>query len=181
MTTWSKVSWTDAGQVLKLISPKKPVPGDAGVAPDAYCRTLVERGDLEAAVKFIGAAVPRYEAIVWATQVLRTRWAQGRTDPIVAAILQWVDDPSDARRRAIYAMAQDDDDSPAGLLGMAVFYSGGSISQPDLPAILPPPEVCGVIASGAVLNAAYSQPDSDTVLREAIRFGEAVASQRELA
>lgn len=181
MTTWSKVSWADAGQVLKLINPKTPVPADADTTPDAYCRTLVGRGDLAAAVRFMGAALPRYEAIVWATQVLRTRWGKGRTDAIVAATLQWVDDPTDARRRTIYARAQDDDDSPAGLLGMAVFYSGGSISAPDLPAILPPAQVCGVLASGAVTNAAYSQPDSDAVLREAVRLGEAMASQRELA
>ncbi len=181
MTTWSKVSWTDAGQVLKLIRPKQPVPDDAGVAPDAYCRLLAERGDLESAVHFIGAALPRYEAVVWATQVLRTRWAKGRTDPILAAILQWIDDPSETRRRDLHTLAQDEDDSPAGLLGLAVFYSGGSISQPDLPAILPPPHACGLLASSAILKAAYSQPDADAVVREAIRLGEAVATQRELA
>lgn len=180
MTNWSKVSWTDAGQVLQLINAKKPVPDDADVAPDTYCRLLVARGDLAGAVQFIGTALPRYEAVVWATQVLRTQWAEGRTDPIVATVLQWVDDPSDTRRRAIQAMAQDDD-GPAGSLGMSVFYSGGSLSEPDFPAVLPPPQICGIMASAAVLESAHSQPDAAGVLREAIRLGEAIASQRELA
>ena len=181
MAAWAKVSWTEAGQVLEQINPRQVGLATPGQSPADYCQALVDAGSLAQAVKFIGAALPRYESVVWATQVLRGCWRPGRTDPLVATVLQWIDDPNDARRRAVFALAEAEDDGPAELLGMAVFFSGGSISEPDLPAILPAPMICGRFTAGAVLNAAYDEPEPQAVLAEAVRIGMSVASQPELA
>jgi len=180
MASWSKVNWTEAGQVLALINPRKRDWTDTELSPAEYCQALIDRGALTDAVKFIGAALPRYESVVWATRVLRSNWVPGRTDPLVAMALQWIDDPSDARRRAIFSAANDADGA-GELLAMAVYYSGGSISEPDLPAVLPPPMICGRFTAGAVLDAAYDNPDPQPLLNEAVRLGMSVASQPEPA
>lgn len=178
MALWSKVTWSDASQIMALVG--KPFDsGDDGnpVLPDAYCRMLVDKQQLSDAATFIGHALPRYEGIVWAVQALRTRWPDGKTDPIITEILRWVDDPSDDQRRAIQDMADAaPSDSPAALLGHAVFLSGGSISEPDLPPVLPPADVSAKLATAAVLTAAFADPDPNGALMGAIAIGQTIAS-----
>jgi hypothetical protein len=180
MANWSKVTWSSASQVMALVG--KPFDfNDGGVAaptlPDAYCRMLVDNQRLSDAATFVGHALPRYEGIVWAVQALRTHWSAGKSDPIVTEILRWVDDPSDEQRRTIRDMADAaPSDSPAALLGLAVFMSGGSISEPDLPAVLPPPDVSAKLAAAAVLTAAFADPSPTDMLMGAVAIGLSIAS-----
>ncbi|WP_295527183.1 hypothetical protein [Novosphingobium sp. Chol11] len=178
MTHWTQVTWGNGGQVLEFIGrDADDIAADshAALAPDQYCQVLIDRGDIIAAVEFLGHALPRYEAVVWAAQVLR-RLTPGQDD-MLTAVLRWIDDPNDAQRRAVYERAERlPNDSAKALLGNAVFYSGGSISGPDLPPVLPPAFACGKSAYGAVLKAAYATNEPDTILRDALRIGESIAS-----
>jgi hypothetical protein len=180
MALWSKVTWSDASQVMTLVG--KPFDFDDGgpaapVLPDAYCKMLVDKQRLSDAATFVGHALPRYEGIVWAVQSLRTRISGAQSDPIITAVLRWVDDPTDDQRRAIRTMADAaQSGSPAALLGMAVFLSGGSISEPDLPAVLPPPDSSAKLATAAVLTAAFADPDPNEALMGAISIGQTIAS-----
>jgi hypothetical protein len=178
MTDWTRVTWGNGGQVLELIG-RDPediaADSNAALTPDKYCQSLVDRGEIGKAVEFVAHALPRYEAVVWAAQVLR-RLTPGQ-DTMLTAVLRWIDDPNDADRRAVYERAELlPTGSAKALLGTAVFYSGGSISGPDLPAVLPPAFACGKAAYGAVLTAAYDANDKDAVLRDALRIGESIAS-----
>jgi len=178
MTHWARVGWSNAAQVLDIIG--QPVDDAAGtdLPPHLYCTKLVETGQLEKATTFVGHALPRFETIMWAVQAMRTRAPEGRSDPIVTEVLRWIDDPTDERRRAIYAMADAAGGSSASaLLGYAVFMSGGSISEPDLPAVLPPADVCAKLAGAAVLKAAFADADPQAALRNAIAIGDSVARQ----
>jgi hypothetical protein len=180
MALWSKVTWSDASQVMALVG--KPFDFDDGdpiapVLPDAYCRMLIDKRRVSDATTFVGHALPRYEGIVWAVQALRSRWPEGKTDPIITEILRWIDDPSDEQRRIIHGMAQTaSSDSPASLLGLAVFLSGGSISEPDLPPVLPPADASAKLATAAVLIAAFADPDPTDALMGAVAIGQTIAS-----
>jgi len=178
MTSWAKVGWSNAGQVLSIIGTTGDDDMGGALPPDVYCTRLVETGQLELAATFVGHALPRFETIMWAVQALRTRLPKGQSDPIVTEVLRWIDDPTDERRRAIHVMAESAGGSSApALLGYAVFMSGGSISEPDLPAVLPPAGVCAKLAGAAVLKAAFADADPQMALRDAISIGDNIARQ----
>ncbi len=178
MSNWTQVTWSTGGQVLEIIGREpEDIASDsnAALAPDAYCQALIAKGEITKATEFLAHSLPRYEAIVWAAQVLR-RLTPGQDD-MLTAVLRWIDDPNDDDRRAVYARANLlKSGSAKYYLGIAVFYSGGSISEPDLPAVLPPPFFCGKCVYGAIMTAAYATNDSATILRDALRIGESIAS-----
>lgn len=182
MTNWTKVGWSNASQVLGIIGQPFDDTSSANLPPDAYFTKLVETERLEDAATFVGHALPRFEAIMWAVQALRTRLPEGKSDPIVTEVLRWIDDPTDERRRAIFRMAEAAGGSSApALLGYAVFMSGGSISEPDLPAVLPPADVCAKLAGAAVLKSAFADVNPQEALRNAITIGDSVARQGAVA
>jgi hypothetical protein len=180
MASWSKVTWSDASQVIALVGKSFDFDDDSAAAPmlpATYFQMLVDRQRLSDAATFVSHALPRYEGIVWAVQSLRTHWSAGRSDALVTEILRWIDNPSDEQRRAIRNMADAlPSDSPAALLGLAVFLSGGSISEPELPAVLPPPDVSAKLAAAAVLKAAFDETEPTEMLMGAISIGQSIAS-----
>lgn len=178
MKQWPKVAWSDAGQVLELMSDASLAGDDTSVEPHVFFDNLVAGGNLSAAANFVGHALPRYEGIAWAVQTLLSQGAIERSSPLVTAILRWVDNPDDDRRRAVWDLAEKaPDGTPAKLLGMAVFMSGGSISEPDLHPVLPPPGVSAKLATAAVSVAAYARPDPSSLLKNAVEIGRQAASQ----
>ena len=131
--SWSRSTWTDAGQLANLIDPDADSSEAVGQTPPAWFARLVGRGDLTEACEFLAHALPRYECVVWAAQALLETGAVDRADPAVVAILRWIDNPDDATRRAAGAAADAVRNASAPkLLANAVFFSGGSIAPPDL-------------------------------------------------
>lgn len=173
---WTRSSLTDAGQVLALI---EPVRGreQAQLGPlAAWCDRLVAKGELTGAVRFIAHALPRYDCIVWAVRAGLAIGAFDRADPAIIAVLQWLDDPSDALRRAAAEAGEAvPEQSPVTLLCQAVFMSGGSIVPEDLAPVQPPADTCAKLASAAVLLGAYACADPKAALRQVIELGEAAA------
>lgn len=176
---WSLSAWTDAGQLAALIDPAK-VPDEAiGVAPAQWFATLRAQGKTFDAVSFLAHALPRYECVVWAAQSLIEGRVLDRSDTFATAALRWIDDPSDRLRRAAGEAAERSGRSRAGeLLCQAVFYSGGSIAPEDLPAVPAPPQMCALMAAGAVLTGAYDQEAPSAVIERAFQIGEALARQQ---
>ena len=67
----------------------------------------------------------------------------------------WVLDPSEENRRACWSAAEAAEiGSPAGCTAMAAFFSGGSLSLPDLPVVPPGEDLTGRMATGALMLAA---------------------------
>lgn len=181
MGHWSKVSWTTARQIIELMGEDAVDAADARMLaepPEAYFRKLVADGKLSEAVKFVGLALPRYEGIVWAVQSLLSQDAMPRTSPLVTTALRWIDDPDDGLRRNVYALASKERKlTPARLIGEAIFFSGGTISEPDLPPVLPAPEMSGHMVGYAVIVAGHQSDKAVDLYRTALAAGEKFAEQ----
>jgi hypothetical protein len=180
-TAWPKTLWSDAGQIFDFIGGAIAHEGDPDAlqaAPGAYFKELVEAGKLRDAVYFVSHALPRYEGVVWAAQTLLAAGAVDRNNPLVIAVLRWIDDPCEDLRRAVEKLlAAEVVTSPAYMLAKAAFMSGGSISLPEYPPVLAPPAASAKYASGAIFDAASSAPDRAAFLLQAAELGDAIASQ----
>lgn len=181
MKPWPATNWTDSGQIIDDIGDAFDA-GDLAdkvhLTPDKFFDLLITGKKLREAVQFVGHALPRYEGIVWALQALLQANALDRSAPLTNAILRWADGPNEDLRRDIQILADAElDYTPAQLLGMAVFSSGGSVSEPDLPVVLAPTSTSARFAAGAVMTAAYATSDPNALLLQAAQAGAAMASQ----
>jgi hypothetical protein len=181
MNAWPKTTWTEAGQIFDFVGSAirhGGAPDELRQPPHAYFGKLVEAGSFHEALYFVGHALPRYESVVWATQTLLASGAVDRTNPLVVAVLRWIDDPCEDLRRRIEQIADDVRViTPAYLLARAAFMSGGSISKPDTPPVLAPADACAKFAVGAVLEAASLSDSAEQFMRQAAELGEGMASQ----
>jgi hypothetical protein len=183
MRQWHKIAYIEAEQVLqsaRLLSSKWTKCYACDMQPHQYCESLVAEKNHTKAVQFIAHALPRYESVVWAAQSLLSYPTTEKQNPLTRAILQWIDDPTDEGRREVMRLAQiaedNDDDSAMNHLGKAVFFSGGSISLPELPPVLPPANSCNVLSMAAVVQGAHQQADPKAALLRAIDLGDEIAS-----
>jgi hypothetical protein len=173
---WKRSTWTDAGQLVTLIDPDAGPGEAAGRSLPDWFAVLVAKDELSAALGFVAHALPRYECVTWAAQALLETGAAERADPLVNAVLRWIDNPEDATRRAAATMAEAvRQPTPERLLALAVFFSGGSIAPPDLAAVQPAPDICARMAAAAVLVGAQRLPAPAGALRTALALGEAMA------
>jgi hypothetical protein len=177
MTVWNHSPWTDAGQLTLLIDPDNDPGEAAGQSLPAWYARLLDGGDLDGALEFMAHALPRYECVVWAARALLETGIADRNDPLMIAVLRWIDNPDDTMRRA----AADAGDgarrtTPAKLLCDAVFLSGGSLAPVDFPPVQPEPYLCAKMASIAVVLGAHTLVDPDGAMRRALTIGEAMVS-----
>jgi hypothetical protein len=133
-----------------------------GMTPRQYLGALGDAGRWLEAVRFLSWALPRREAVWWACQCMRHVHQAGDPESALAAIEaaeRWAAAPTDDNRRAAFEAAEAADfGTPAGCVGAAAFWSGGSMAPPGLEAV-PPAEH---LMPGAVANAVQLA----TVLRE---------------
>lgn len=179
---WAAVRLTGARQVAELVGLPREAWPDAETGVQAHYAMLRAAGDDVAALAFIGHALPRLEVVTWAARILdaesRTRLLDFEDRQALDRALRWLGAPDDAGRRETYEAALEAGDrAPERLLGFAVFFSGGSMSQPELPAVLPPPEACARCAVGAVTLAAHRSDDPAAALLAALALAEAVAAR----
>lgn len=173
MSEWSKVRLTQARQIAELMEiPPRDRP-EPDVTPELWLATQIDQGDLAGAVTFLGHALPRYEAVAWASaQIIPNAGGS----PLSQAIRGWLDGAEDGDRRTVWRLADEaDDDSPERLLGYAVYFSGGSIAPDDQPPVNPDPALCGRFAAAAIIKAAHGGDDPDGALAAAIATGESYA------
>lgn len=181
MTQWTLCKFTEARQVVQLMRIDEGDWPEPSIAPAAHFASIRAAADRADAVRFLALALPRFESLAWASRILeeeaRDRRLPSRDRQALDFALRWLGDPDDARRRAAFEAAEAAGDrAPERMLALAVFFSGGSISMPDLPPVLPPPESSGTFTGAAVLAAAFRTDDPDQVLDRALNLGEAVAS-----
>ena len=182
MDGWDQVRWTEARQVVALMGIEEEAQPAPGITPQAHFAAVRDGGDRDDALAFLGQALPRFEALAWACTILEEEAGRhplpARDRRALDVALRWLGDPSDDRRRAARDAAEDARErAPERMLGMAVFCSGGSISLPDLPPVLPPAEVAGRLAATAISLAAYRSGDPVAVLDRALDLGDKVAAQ----
>lgn len=180
MSDWTRVKWSEAGQIIDLLDWAPAAPTVARTPPQTYFKDLRKTGRLEDATFFLGMALPRLEAVVWTARTVRDL-SEGRDRPkadsdALKASLLWVQDPSDARRRAAFEAANAAGaGSPERLAAMAVFLSGGSLAPDNVQPVPPPNDVVGRIGAGAILVAAGQLPDRVGALNRSLDEGDAIA------
>ncbi|MEP7222374.1 MAG: hypothetical protein ABI673_06860 [Novosphingobium sp.] len=177
MTAWNHSPWTDAGQLTLVIDPDNPAQDAQGQTLPAWFARLKDDGDLDGALEFLAHALPRYECVVWAAQALLETGIANRNDPLMIAVLRWIDSPDDTMRRtAGEAGDEAKKTTPAKLLCDAVFLSGGSLAPVEFPAVQPDPYLCARMAAISVVLGAHTLPDPDGAMRRALAIGEAMVS-----
>lgn len=175
MAPWTLSTWTDAAQLAAAINPRTVDPQARGLPPAEWFARLTQAGRASDATMLLAHAMPRYECVVWALRSLLELKAADRADPPIVAALRWADNPSDQLRRETFAVAEKiDDETPAALLCQAIFLSGGSISEEDLPPVQPPPDACAKLAAAAVLTAAFALDDPDGAIARCHNLGETI-------
>lgn len=155
MTEWTVVFWSSARQIAQEAElPRELWPAEE-VAPDAFFRALRKAGETSAAIAYVAAALPKIEAIEWGLASLPPLAAE---DPDFAARMllrdsarRWLDEPDDDNRRAIERLVDGAEQSwPETLIGLAIFFSGGSIAPEDCPPVPADPGLPGKLIAGAV-------------------------------
>ncbi|MCC7429181.1 MAG: hypothetical protein IT557_20005 [Alphaproteobacteria bacterium] len=147
----------------KALIPQFPAPGP-------FLQAL-SGGDVNAlidGVRWLAHGLMKREAVWWACLAGRLgvtlKGEAAITPPDMAALVAaetWVFKPTEENRRAAWAKAQATEfASPQAWAAVAAFWSGGSMSPPDLPAVPPPDFACGRAVSGAVMIAAVTNPEA---------------------
>jgi hypothetical protein len=152
------------------------------LTPRQFLDALIANGRFPDAARLWAAALPKREAIWWASQCARQAYNGEPPPPAAAAfdaIQKWVVDPSDENRRAAFAAGEAADfGTPVGLVAMATFFSGDSLAPPDLPPV-PPDEhlTASTAANVIILSAVLTQPESaEEKYRKFFALGVGVAS-----
>lgn len=180
MTGWSAVKLTQARQVAMLMDVEHDDLPDATLDAQAGYAALKADGAAADALDYIGHALPRLEAVTWAARLLdaesRLRELPVRDRLALDHALRWLDEPSEANRRATQAAGLTASPRSAEhCLALAVYYSGGSIADAGMAPLLPPPEACLRYAVAAVKRAAFRSAAPDTVMRRAFAAAERIA------
>lgn len=155
MTDWTIVFWSSARQIAEEAKLPPALWPAEDVAPDGYFRELRKQGEIMPAIAYVAAALPKLEAIDWALASLP---ALDPADPAYAArmllrdtIQRWLGEPDDENRRSVERLVeQSDREWPESLIGLAVFFSGGSIAPEDTPPVPAEPGLMGQLVAGAV-------------------------------
>jgi hypothetical protein len=128
-----------------------------------YLDRLVERQLQAEAIRFLAYVLPKREAVWWAC-LCADRVLGPDPPPRVAAALDaaraWVLDPSEDHRRAALPAAEAAEvGTPAGCAALAAYFSGGSLSPPDLPVVAPGEHITAhLVASAVILAAVIREP-----------------------
>ena len=179
--SWRRVKWSEAGQVLnQMQAPDEGRGADSASPPETYFARLRAEGRRAEAADFLAQALPRLEAVAWAAQTVRDAKPQGPASRpesrALRSALFFVQDPTDARRRAAYEAARACPSAgPEAMAAYAAFFSGGSMSPAEQTAVLPPKHIAGKFAAGAVKCAALPVDRTGAALDAALDAGAALA------
>ncbi len=161
MTQWTIVLWSAARQIAEEANLPKAVWPEEGVAPQDYFQSLRKGDDPFMAIAYAAAALPKLEAIDWALHALPKL---EESDPDFArrqllrdAAFRWVGEPDDENRRAMYELADSSSGEwPETLIGLAIFFSGGSIGPEENAPVTSDSNICGSLIGGALQSAIAS-------------------------
>ena len=151
------------------------------LAPLAFLELLATAGHWATAWAFLANALPRREAVWWASRCVRAV-SPPELPPAAEAALRgaetWAAAPGDVNRRKALPLAETVGcDQPSGCVALGAFLSGGSLTPPPNPEVPPPPDAFGRAIAGAVQLAATLPPPEETAVtgRRLLDLGLAVA------
>jgi|GEM_PF-4319893 len=166
-----------ARQVCSLYDPSDTVKGLLSKLPsDAKAADLLtelmQKEEYQDCLELLSYLLPLRKGIWWAAQVV---WNCVEGQPskqeqiALRHTMDWVNEPTEENRQAAGQVAKRMGASnPFGALAMATFYTGGSISLPGLPEVLPPPGSGERLVSAAVICGNAKMPEK---IREMLLIG----------
>jgi hypothetical protein len=125
-------------------------------APAEYLKVLRQAELHRDALFFMAHWLDKPATIWWGCLCV---WELVRPEPspadtaAIQAALTWLREPTEAHRNDAGAAGEKAGTTPAGLVAKAAFFSGGSMTRPELPVVPPPPELPHTMVAGAVLTA----------------------------
>jgi hypothetical protein len=136
----------------------------------SFLAQLAREGLWMDALRLAPHALGRSESIWWAALCLWQFYRPApppEADACLAAVTSWLQDRSEANRRAAYdAGKRAKTTTPAGNLALAVFFESGSMSLPDRPNVPVKPHYLPRTLSSAVTLAIKQSPPDERVARQ---------------
>jgi pSer/pThr/pTyr-binding forkhead associated (FHA) protein len=137
--------------------------------PEDYLNLLIEQELYTDGLRFLAFWLPKPAAVNWACESVAQICGAELTKPEQAAFdaaRQWANDPSEANRRAAESAASATEFSgAASWLALGAFWSGGSLSGPDLPVVPPADGLTAEAITGAFMLAATRHEPQKAVSR----------------
>ncbi|HEY5603542.1 MAG TPA: Twin-arginine translocation pathway signal [Gammaproteobacteria bacterium] len=135
--------------------------------PSEFLDTLIKNELYYDAVTFLAHSLPAREAVWWACVCCRyfLEGSDVKYQLALNAAEAWVYDPSEQNRRIAEKFAEEGDyATSASWAAAAAFWSGGSITKENDPAMEPPAFLYAHAVAGSVVMAAgWKQPEADEV------------------
>jgi len=161
----------DLGDLRKLKqSPAAEIAADFDASPEArillgahptvpaFLSILLKQRLWVDAIRLLAFALPARERVWWACLAARDSLppdAPAGAAACIEAAEQWVYQPGDEARRAVFPLAEAIGfESPAAYAGLSAYWSEGSLAPPDMPPVPPNPTLSPTAAAAAVLLAA---------------------------
>jgi len=136
----------------------------AEAATKEFMALLVKKGLFKDALRLVAYLLPKREAIGWGCLCVRHILAGEKDKPLpdVQVVAErWVSSPTEENRWAARQSAKKEDPTTAsGLLAMAVFFAGPSLSPPNLQAVPPADHLTSeMVANAVVLAGVAKEPE----------------------
>lgn len=168
------------GEAARALLPQHPT-------AQAFLDALTQRKLEMDALRFLAHLLNKREAVWWGCLCawhLDRAQAGDEVKAAFRAVVRWVRDPSEFNRHALQSAAEaaGDTNTPAGCLALAGFFSGGSLTGPDLPVVPPEPTLTADTVANALLLAAMQGPITQITqtFRQFLSLGWDVASGKNL-
>ncbi len=162
-------------EALKLMQPSHK--------PEQFIELLAGKKMWHDATMFLAFALPKREAVWWVLQCCKQAIGQAPAPAIANAIQvteKWVIEPTEQSRRATQAAAEAAEmSSPAGMIALAAFMSGGSIAPDKVREEIYPPEHITPLLLGAAVKSCSVLPKpekADEKLQQYYLLGVEVAT-----
>jgi Family of unknown function (DUF6931) len=147
------------------------------LSPADYLTKLMEKEYFADSIIFLAHALPKREAIWWACLCSKAVTnKETKADDLASLTMaeKWVYEPDDKKRRMCGTLAEKGEyKSAQNWTAAAVFWSGGSITKEEEPAMEPAPYLYAHAVSGSILNAVGMSDvdDIDTQFQQFIKHG----------
>jgi hypothetical protein len=157
-----KVAARTAADVCKLFNLEEASRAHlrADSRPADFLNILQAAGQYTDAIRFLAHALPKREAVWWACVCARQALEgeeRSQAGQALERAEQWVREPNEANRRLTNPAAEAAGfETPAGWAAVAAFWSGGSLTPPDSPAVAPAEDLTAKAVAGGVLLAAVA-------------------------
>ncbi|MCA9062712.1 MAG: FHA domain-containing protein, partial [Planctomycetaceae bacterium] len=143
-------------QLSKIVK----MPAEPDETAEDFAFRALDSEDVNDSLNFLAFALKKRLAVWWAINCIRAEQAfvSEHDEPLLDLATQWVQNPSETLRRNAMKMAEKAEMSTAAAwVGVAIFWTHGSMAPPEAPAVPPAPDLSGKAIAGAVILASVAR------------------------